>query len=655
MAIAGDRAGGQRAAAGGDRAFLEHPGPEPGQRGRRRQGQPQQPQALSPPTTASGVSLLIGQARVQRLVPGDRPGPDHADQRVAGQRVGHRRQHPDRQAPPARRGRDRVHEHRRADRGDVQHPGPDRPPAMQRQRDAQAGEHQRGRVRDRGLQARDHDGQPPGGVDHPVLGGETHHGRRRGQHAQPGQRRSAARPPTGPCPTCPGGSAAGAPAGRAGTPVKSRSGPMPRRPATFSLRVRSAAVCVLLATARPTGPGSAQPGSRSLSPGTARRRSRPAGPPAPAAARRSPTPGDPLRQHGRRRRRDRAERHIPPRAQPATASSHPSRPVAGITPAAAQRRQAISGRPSRAARSASRSPPPAGPGQQPAGEVRRDPLAHRPGRRTTRPGRTRHRTGSGRRPCGTPSRSPAAGRRTRLPAASRSGAGAGRSLCPRVERRVPGRCPRTAPSPTGRVPPVVPAHHLAVTGQAPLASAARALAATGSSRPLTRHQDLLLSTLSQSALSTSYCQTRIPSGPVWCTRRQSGQGTGRRADNGRLVGPARLHAGGRRPPGRDPQRPVPAGQPAALLRGADAQVRGVDHRRAQRRPRAEDRGPRATPTRARAPSSGIRCPSPARLPGDQPSEAFRAVMAEIRSLHDDLDRFDERLSRLERLVPPTTD
>ena len=41
-------------------------------------------------------------------------------------------------------------------------------------------------------------------------------------------------------------------------------------------------------------------------------------------------------------------------------------------------------------------------------------------------------------------------------------------------------------------------------------------------------------------------------------------------------------------------------------------------------------------------------------PGETPdgSEAFRAVMAEIRSLHDDLDRFGDRLSRLERRVLP---
>ena len=48
-------------------------------------------------------------------------------------------------------------------------------------------------------------------------------------------------------------------------------------------------------------------------------------------------------------------------------------------------------------------------------------------------------------------------------------------------------------------------------------------------------------------------------------------------------------------------------------------------------------------------------PEPGQLPSDQPSDDFRAVMAEIRSLHDDLDRFDERLSRMERLAAPGED
>jgi hypothetical protein len=48
-------------------------------------------------------------------------------------------------------------------------------------------------------------------------------------------------------------------------------------------------------------------------------------------------------------------------------------------------------------------------------------------------------------------------------------------------------------------------------------------------------------------------------------------------------------------------------------------------------------------------------PEPGAPPGDQSSEAFGAVMAEIRALHDDLDRFGERLSRVERLVLPDRD
>src|SRR5260370_11451362 len=45
-------------------------------------------------------------------------------------------------------------------------------------------------------------------------------------------------------------------------------------------------------------------------------------------------------------------------------------------------------------------------------------------------------------------------------------------------------------------------------------------------------------------------------------------------------------------------------------------------------------------------------PLPGESPGDQRSEAFRTVLAEIRSLHDDLDRFGERLSRRERPLLP---
>ena len=48
-------------------------------------------------------------------------------------------------------------------------------------------------------------------------------------------------------------------------------------------------------------------------------------------------------------------------------------------------------------------------------------------------------------------------------------------------------------------------------------------------------------------------------------------------------------------------------------------------------------------------------PEPGQPPADQGSEAFQAVMGEIRSLHDDLDRFGERLARLEQLVRPDED
>jgi GntR family transcriptional regulator len=45
-------------------------------------------------------------------------------------------------------------------------------------------------------------------------------------------------------------------------------------------------------------------------------------------------------------------------------------------------------------------------------------------------------------------------------------------------------------------------------------------------------------------------------------------------------------------------------------------------------------------------------PPPGQSPSSGGSDAFLAVMAEIRALHDDFDRFDERLARLERLVLP---
>jgi DNA-binding GntR family transcriptional regulator len=48
-------------------------------------------------------------------------------------------------------------------------------------------------------------------------------------------------------------------------------------------------------------------------------------------------------------------------------------------------------------------------------------------------------------------------------------------------------------------------------------------------------------------------------------------------------------------------------------------------------------------------------PPPGEHPAGQGSAAFQAVMREVRSLHGDLDRFGERLSRVERLVLPERD
>jgi DNA-binding FadR family transcriptional regulator len=48
-------------------------------------------------------------------------------------------------------------------------------------------------------------------------------------------------------------------------------------------------------------------------------------------------------------------------------------------------------------------------------------------------------------------------------------------------------------------------------------------------------------------------------------------------------------------------------------------------------------------------------PPPGEPAGEPPSEAFRAVIAELHSIHDDLDRLDERLSRVERLVRSDAD
>ena len=73
------------------------------------------------------------------------------------------------QVPPAGRGRDRVHEHAGADRGEVQDPGPDRPPAVQGQRDPEAGEHHGGGIPQPDPRMVPAGRTPPG----PIVGGSS--------------------------------------------------------------------------------------------------------------------------------------------------------------------------------------------------------------------------------------------------------------------------------------------------------------------------------------------------------------------------------------------------------------------------------------------------------------------------------------------------
>ncbi len=178
------RAGG--AAAGGDRAFLEHPGAEPGHGGGGGKGKAQQPQDQAAEDGQRG-RRVGGERDLEVLVAGEGPGPDDADEGVAGQGVGDGGHRPDGQVAPAGCGGDRVHEHAGGDRGQVQRAGPKRTAAVQGQRDAEAGEDQGGRIGDRSLQRGDHP-EVAGGVDHPVLGSEAHRRRGRGQHAQAGGR-----------------------------------------------------------------------------------------------------------------------------------------------------------------------------------------------------------------------------------------------------------------------------------------------------------------------------------------------------------------------------------------------------------------------------------------------------------------------------------
>src|SRR5207344_2951063 len=74
------------AAAGGDRALLQHPGAEPGQGGGGGQGQPQQPQGQAAQDSQRGGGGG-GQRGAQLEVAGQGPGADDADEGVAGQGV----------------------------------------------------------------------------------------------------------------------------------------------------------------------------------------------------------------------------------------------------------------------------------------------------------------------------------------------------------------------------------------------------------------------------------------------------------------------------------------------------------------------------------------------------------------------------------------
>ena len=139
------------------RAVGHHPGPEPAQRARGIEHQPQQPQR-HPARQGQRGRPVIGQRLTAVACPGQHPGPDHADQRVRGQRVDPGGHHPDRQVPPSVPGRQRVHRQRDPDARHVQRPRPHRPPAVQGQRHAQRGEDHRADVRDARLQ-RGHPGR----------------------------------------------------------------------------------------------------------------------------------------------------------------------------------------------------------------------------------------------------------------------------------------------------------------------------------------------------------------------------------------------------------------------------------------------------------------------------------------------------------------
>ena len=78
---------------------------------------------ISPPTIASGVASSAARVTSSSRCRARAQARTTPIEGVAGQGVGDRRHGPDGQVPPARRGRDRVHEHAGPDRGQVQRPG----------------------------------------------------------------------------------------------------------------------------------------------------------------------------------------------------------------------------------------------------------------------------------------------------------------------------------------------------------------------------------------------------------------------------------------------------------------------------------------------------------------------------------------------------
>ena len=173
------------AAAGGDRAFLQHPGAEPGQGGGRGQGQAQQPQGQAAEDGQRG-GRVGGQGRAQLAGGGRSPrrGRRRSGCRWPGRRrpaagprwpgsasrARRRATFMNTLVPTAARFSARARSARR----------PCRASAMPRQAKTRAAAS--GIAASRAAMS----GQVPGGVGHPVLGGEADRGGGRGQDAEAG-------------------------------------------------------------------------------------------------------------------------------------------------------------------------------------------------------------------------------------------------------------------------------------------------------------------------------------------------------------------------------------------------------------------------------------------------------------------------------------